>query len=471
MACVVMKFGGSLTASADLMQRIVQITQIEFAAWERVVVVVSAMAGVTDALLNAAEAAVQADAATYRRITNRLLHSHSQMIADLFGDGIEAQRLMSHIQQHLQSLLHICDAIVNKQAPLLLLKDQVMALGECMIAPILTALMQREGLRAVQVDPLALLITDNTHQHAHPVIDLVDTQADLILKPLLDAGVIPVVPGFIGKSRSGNLTTLGRGGSDLTATVLGAALDADEVWIWTYVDGIMSADPALVPNARVIPALTYDEVNELSYFGARVIHPGAIEPLVGRGIPLRVRSPFNLDHAGTLIQAEAPAEFAETLKAVTAVDGLCLNSVNHPFDLVSFLGKVRDIVGAALPAPSIVMQSHQRATLVFVVPTSEGPSAVSAIASNLTQHLPDWEVLPVKVIAAIGAFPSTRLTVDGPIRPIAAALGADNRLLIAVRTEDVQAAVRQLHWWVEQGAPSAGILYPRRMLSSGEETT
>lgn len=468
MACIVMKFGGSLTASADLMQRIVQITQIEFAAWERVVVVVSAMAGVTDALLNATEAAVHGDATHYRRIANRLLHSHLQMLTDLFRDAIETRRLTAQIQQHLQNLLHLCDAIASKQEPLPLLKDQVMALGEYMIAPLLTALMQREGLRAVQVDPLALIVTDNTHQHAHPVMDLIDTQADLILKPLLDAGAIPVVPGFVGKSRSGNLTTLGRGGSDLTATVLAAALDADEVWIWTHVDGIMSADPALVPNARVIPALTYDEVNELSYFGARVVHPGAIEPLIGRGIPLRVRSPFNLDHAGTLIQAETPTEFAETLKSVTAVDGLCLTSVNRPFDLVSFLGKVHHIVGAALPAPSIVMQSHQRATLVFVVPTSEGPSAVSSMANSLIQHLPDWEVQTVKVIAAIGAFPATRLTLDEPIRPIASALGSGNRRLIAIRTEDVQAAVRQLHWWVEQGTTSLGTMYPRRIPTSGE---
>src|SRR2546421_659299 len=210
-----MKFGGSLTADAKRISRVAQVIMAESLAWQRMVVVVSAMAGTTDLLGRATNLAAARNAAGYRRI-----------------------------------------------------------------------------------------VSDDRHQSANPLLDRIDERVEQVLRPLLDAGIVPIVTGFIGATRNGVLTTLGRGGSDYTATILAASVRADEVWMWTSVDGVMSADPALVPGTRVIPVLSYQEVGELSFFGAHIVHPRAVQPLLAQGIPLRVRNPFNLDHAGTLIQAE-----------------------------------------------------------------------------------------------------------------------------------------------------------------------
>jgi aspartate kinase len=207
--------------------------------------------------------------------------------------------------------------------------------------------------------------------------------------------------------------------------------------MWTHVDGIMSADPALVPSARVISELSYDEVAELSYFGARVLHPEAIAPLVRHRIPLRVRNPDNLDHAGTLIQTESAHV---GLKAVTAVDGLCLTLAGAAFDMAELLNQVRALVGGAAAGPVIALQGYHRATVVFVVPTSEGPSAVDDLAARLRAQMPRWEVRAAKVIAALG---SSRTLPEAGL--LAYASGPGGRRLFAVAPEDAQAVVRHLH--------------------------
>lgn len=444
MSLLVMKFGGSLTANAHQLRRVVQIIHAESLAWDHVLVVVSAMSGATDLLRRIAELAQQGESGAYRQLLAGLRADHLALIESLFSVGSARMRLIERLDQQLLDLLALCERLVQSKRLLPEQRDEAMAVGERLMASLVAALAQQEGVRAALVAAESVILTDGTPQNAHPLRDAIDERAEYILRPLLKGGVVPILAGFIGATRNGKTTTLGRGGSDLTATLLAAALGADEVWMWTSVDGIMSADPALVPNARVIPSLTYAEISELAFFGARVLHPDAIEPLIRPNIPLRVRNPHNLDHDGTLIQASVPAD-GRRAKAVTAVDGLYLALRDQPFDLVTFLQTLRAEAPNLVANLVIALHGYRHATLVFVVPTSEGPQAVLELRQHLQTLLPSWEVQPVKVIAAIGATVDLHLLLDKRIRPLASALGAESRRLIAVRPADVRAALQQLH--------------------------
>lgn len=444
MSLLVMKFGGSLTANAHQLRQVVRIIHAESLAWEQLVVVVSAMSGATDVLRRIAELAQQGENGAYRQLLHGLRADHLALIESLFPTGSLRTHLTQALDRQLLGLLALCERLAHSKKLLPEQRDEAMAVGERLMASLVAALAQQEGVRAALVAAESVILTDGTPQNAHPLRDAIDERAEYILRPLLKSGVVPILAGFIGATRNGKITTLGRGGSDLTATLLAAALGADEVWMWTSVDGIMSADPALVPNARVIPSLTYAEISELAFFGARLLHPDSIEPLIRPNIPLRVRNPHNLDHDGTLVQASVPAD-GRRAKAVTAVDGLYLALRDQPFDLVTFLQTLRAEAPNLVANLVIALHGYRHATLVFVVPTSEGPQAVLELRQRLQTRLPDWEVQPVKVIAAIGATVDLHLLLDKRIRPLASALGADGRRLIAVRPADVRAALQQLH--------------------------
>ncbi len=440
MSTLVMKFGGSLTADARSIQRVAQIILAEKLAWSQMVVVISAMAGATDGLARAAEMAATHDGVGYRRQIAAIRAQHVGVIEALFRTLPAREMLHKRIDHWLFDALTACDSIAARHETLPRDRDAVMIVGERMMADILLALVQAEGLRSALIDSASWMITDNHHQNANPLLEVVEERIERVMRPALTAGIAVLTEGFIGATRGGAMTTLGRGGSDYTATILASILHADEVWMWTRVDGIMSADPQLVPNARVIDMLSYDEIRELSYFGVRVLHPRAVDPLLPDAIPMRIRNPAGVDHVGTVIHAQsAPGG----LKAVSAIDGLFLSTSQAGIDLPEVLAQVNHLVGQAATGPVITVQSQGRSTLVFVVPTSEGPGAAAVAAQKLSAALPLWEVRTVKVIAAMGATVQNN-NLPG-IKALASAQGAGNRRVLAVAPEDVQAAVRYLH--------------------------
>jgi aspartate kinase len=458
MSTLVMKFGGRLLTDAKSIARVAQVILAETLAWKRMVVVISAMAGVTDTLNQAADLAAGRNATGYRRAVAGLRVKHLGVIEALLNSEAARRDLTEQLDRVLFDVLSVCDVGMTSREVSPRDRDSILAAGERLIVDILTAFVRQEGLRTAAIDATSLIVTDERHLNANPLIDLVDERVDRVLRPLLDAGIVPLVTGFIGETRNGVVTTLGRGGSDFTATILAASLHADEVWMWTNVDGVMSADPALVPGARVIPALSYEEVGELSYFGAHILHPRAVEPLLPHRIPLRVRNPFNLDHAGTLIQAETD-ETSAGLKAVTAADGLYLTISGQPIDITEFLERIRQLVGQMTVGPVIVMQSYLRTTLVFIVSTTAGPTALGTVIQRLSAELGSehWEFVPVKVIAVMGAMAQSALFEPGSgIHPLATAVGPGDRCLIAVAPPEVGVVVRQLHKLTNQAMTSSG---------------
>jgi aspartate kinase len=430
-----MKFGGSLSADARSIQQVAQVILAEALAWPKMVVVVSAMAGATDQLRRAVQEAAHHDEAAYRRTINNLRERHRQIVEALFpADGTRAI-LMKALDRWLFDALAACDLIASKRTTEATPRerDAVMSIGERLIAEILLALVQRDGLRCALLDGTALMPTDDNHQHASPVMEQVEDRVEKLLKPVLNAQTVALTGGFIGATRTNAITTLGRGGSDYTATILGSVLKAEEIWMWTHVDGIMSADPTFVPGARVIDVISYEEMRELAYFGVRLLLP--------RSIPMRVRNPFNLDHGGTLIQAQ-PSTIG--LRVVSAVDGLMITTPGV-IDLSQFLSQIGHLVGQSVAGPVIVMQSLARSTAVFVVLTSEGQGVVTNIIEKIKAglHAARFNLHAVKVIAVIGGTENLNAKLSVPI--LAYAQGPGKRALYAVQPEDVMSAVRQLH--------------------------
>ncbi|MBE2198338.1 MAG: aspartate kinase [Anaerolinea sp.] len=315
---LVMKFGGTSVGDAAAVAATAVLIQRAQAAGQTVVVVVSAMGSqpvkVTDLLL----AGVDAD---------ELRAIHATAVDALLDPDGERQAVLAEMEAILARYagLRRAGEVLGELTPRAL--DAIAGMGEQMSARLLAAYLRQTGTRAQAVDATELIVTDDRFGAASPLWPETETRVGERLRPLLAAGVIPVVTGFIGATKAGVTTTLGRGGSDFSAAILGRALRADEVWIWTDVDGVQTADPRLVAGTQTIPQLTYREVAELAYYGAKVLHPQTIRPCLESGIPLRVKNTFNPAHPGTLIVPDAPTSNGAGLKAVTAVKELSLITV------------------------------------------------------------------------------------------------------------------------------------------------
>jgi aspartate kinase len=253
---------------------------------------------------------------------------------------------------------------------------------------------------------------------------------------LLREGILPIVTGFIGATGDGVTTTLGRGGSDFTAAILGDCLDADEVWIWTDVDGVMTADPRIVANAQVIPVLSYSEVSELAFFGAKVLHPRTIRPVIERGIPLWVKNTFNPACAGTRIVRE-PQSTPGTVKAVTAIKGLSLVTVEGR-GMMGVPGiAARTFAAVASQGASVLMisQSSSEQSICFVIPMDSVEPVLQAIKDEMALELQRQDVDRISavddvvIVTAVGA--GMRGT-PGVAQGIFAALGASAINVIAI---------------------------------------
>ena len=284
------------------------------------------MRGVTDALIQGACTAAHGDDQTYAAVVADLRVRHTLAVAELL-EGAEARTaLLKTVDAYLDEFATFCRSILVLGEVTPRAMDAVSSLGERINARIVAAHLREMGLSAEAVDATELIITDDRFQQAAPLMEETRARVATTLAPLLDEGVVPIVTGFIGATSAGVTTTLGRGGSDYSAAILGAALDAAEVWTWTDVDGVMSADPRIVEEARVIPSLSYGEVGELAYFGAKVLHPKTISPVIERSIPVWVKNTFNPEFPGTRIIPE-PESAAGTVKAVTAIQGLSMVTV------------------------------------------------------------------------------------------------------------------------------------------------
>lgn len=384
MSLHVLKFGGTSVGSAPAISAVLAIVA-ERTREHKVVVVVSAMSGVTDALLRGAHAATAGDGQTFSDIALELERKHVAAASELVSDQNELTVLRQTTEYLLQEFRTLCHSVqvLGELSPRAL--DAIASLGERLSAPLVAAALRFAGTRADAFDATRLIVTDDRFGDAAPEMAPTRDRVREHLLPALERGAVPVVTGFIGATERGATTTLGgRGGSDYSAAVLGAVLDADAVHIYTDVDGVMSADPRLVPAARVIPTLSYEEIGELAYFGAKVLHPKAIRPVVERDIELVIRNTFNPEHQGTTIVRQT-REARGAIKAVTAIRNLSLLTVAGR-GMLGVPGVAARTFGAvARDGASILMisQASSEQSICFVVPSTTAETVMEALHDEL----------------------------------------------------------------------------------------
>jgi aspartate kinase len=317
MSLVVMKFGGTSVGDADRIRQACQIVQDHARTGTDVVVVVSAFSQVTDLIVKVLHASRTGDRRAVEEGLQQLAHRHETVLRQLFP----AEKLESvsvPVRAALRQLRDFSSAVLLLGSATPQVMDMALPLGEQISARVFAACLSDLGVESEFIDSSRVLVTDDKFGDASPDMDATRRHCAEIIIPPLRQGRIPVVMGYSGATASGQITTLGRGGSDYSATILGAALDAAEVWIWTDVDGVLTADPRVCPKAVTLPEITFAEAIELSYYGAKVIHRKATRPAMERGIPVWIKNSFRPQVQGTKIVESLPAN-NRPVKAVTAV--------------------------------------------------------------------------------------------------------------------------------------------------------
>jgi aspartokinase/homoserine dehydrogenase 1 len=268
--------------------------------------------------------------------------------------------------------------------------DAVASFGEQLSCSILAAVLRERGVRAQAVSATDLIVTDDTFGAAMPRVEATRQRLQAQIVPLLERGAIPVITGFVAATETGVTTTLGRGGSDFSAAIIGAGLDADEVWIWSDVDGILTADPNLVPQARTLTELSYAEASDLAYFGADVLHPKTIQPVIERGIPLRIVNSFNPGHPGTLI-VETPGSARELLPAIISTTGLSLIAIGSVDDSWALQMAARALQKLSEAGVDVLMfsQSFSEHSLNLIVREQDQGHCLKALSREFENGQPD----------------------------------------------------------------------------------
>lgn len=302
---IVHKFGGTSVGNAGAFARVADIV-VELAGRAPVdgrtgtVVVVSAMSGVTNRLIAGARAAAEGEMDEFQAVKAELLHRHLETARDLL-EGPERLEASGFVEDRLHELERLYRSIAVLGEMTRRGCDAVSAFGEQLSSHLLAAALRTRGLRARAFSATGLVVTDDHFGGAAPLPEPTRERLQEQVRPAVEQGVVPVITGFIGATPAGVTTTLGRGGSDYSAALIGAGLGADEVWIWSDVNGILTADPNIVPEARTLDELSYGEAASLARFGAEVLHPKTIGPIVAAAIPLRLLNTFRPDHPGTRI--------------------------------------------------------------------------------------------------------------------------------------------------------------------------
>jgi len=460
---LVMKFGGTSVGSVEAIAQAREIVTAARQDWPRLVVVASAFSGITNGLLNSARSAARGEMRPYEETVSALRERHAGAVEVLVRDPAQIRQVQGEIEELIASFSNLVQAIgaLGEATPRAL--DTVCSLGERISVRVLAAALRAGGLPAVVVDASRLIVTDENFQSAVPDPAETEAQTRAVLGPLLAQGQIPVVTGFIGATSSGVVTTLGRGGSDYSAALLGAALPADEVWIWTDVDGVMTADPRIVPEARTLPELSYREVSELAYYGAKVLHPKSIRPVIEAGITLRVRNTFNPEHPGTLLTGGNGKANGTTIKAVTAFRGMKLVTVEGRgmLGVPGVAARIFSAVATTGATVPLITEASSEQSLTFAVPCEAAGEVLAVLERELAEEIRRrnidrvWATEEVVIVTTVCPGMRHRLGVagrifsalgDAGVNVLAIAHGSsDVSISLVVTVADTQRTIRALH--------------------------
>jgi aspartate kinase len=451
---LVTKFGGTSVADPDAIRRLVAIVGDGAVTdpgrtsdgHHAPIVVVSALAGVTDKLIEVTRFAEDGDGERAASALRALLDRHLSVASAVTRESGEST--LSALRAEFDELIGLVHAlaVLHEVSPRSL--DAVVAVGEVVSSRIVAAALADAGIRSAWVDARRVLVTDAEHTAAAPDITATAERCRSLVSPALAAGEVPVLGGFIGATASGVTTTLGRGGSDYSAAIFGASLDVDEIQIWTDVDGMLTADPRVVPEPRLVPRLTFAEASELAYFGAKVLHPSTILPAVAKNIPVRILNSRRPGNAGTVITAQGDSGGA--LTAIACKRNVTVVDITSTRMLMAhgFLRRLFEVFERFKTAVDVVTTSE-----VSVSVTVDDTRRLDGVVDNLRSFAEVNCEPEMAIICAVGEnlradptlFASAVTALRGiPLRLVSQAAGRRN-VTFVLRDADVPNAMTQLH--------------------------
>jgi aspartate kinase len=458
---IVMKFGGTSVATGENIRRVANIIADSVKKDYRVVVVVSALAGVTNQLVEEAEKAKKKSEKQIQEFTKKLVEKHVAAATEAIENKSVQKEVEQVIGKTVDELEKILTGIcyVGELTPKS--EDYVLSFGERLSAPIVWGALRDLKLQSQYfTGKEAGIVTDSNFGEASPLMNVTTHQVKVRIEPLLEKKVIPVITGYMAATQDGVVTTLGRGGSDYTATILSVALAADEVWIWTDVDGIMTTDPKIVQSAKMLPQLSYGEAAEMAIFGAKAMHPRALEPVIEVHIPVRIRSVFNPENPGTLIADGQETKSTDVVKAVALIKDVAMINIRGAA-MVGAPGsysKVLDVLGKNNINIMMVSTAVSEANISLVIRRSLLGRALSTLEIALLGRGLISEITSeddVCVIAAMGANMKGTLGVASRIFTAMAQKGINIRMIaqgsselnisFVVKEKDGEEAVRAIH--------------------------
>ena len=376
--CVVMKFGGTSVGDSKAIARVAEIVRGRLP--HRPVVIVSAMAKVTDQLLQMARAAGDGDRQRALILARECRERHYNTAGELLGTALFTQ-FHSDLGSEFEELEELLRGIaaVGELTPRT--TDHVAAFGEVLSSKLVTAALSAYDLPATHVDSRDCIVTDETFMRAAPLFDDTNSKLREYVAPVIERAQVPVMGGFIGATRAGVTTTIGRGGSDFSAAIIGAGLNADKIEIWTDVDGMMTTDPNICPDARRIKTISFEEAAELAYFGAKVLHPATVLPAIQKNIPVYILNSRNPSCEGTRITARAP-QCKNFFKAIAAKKRITIVDVAAPRMLLAhgFLKAIFEAFDRHRIPVDVVSTSEVSVSL-----TVDSNESIPALAADLAK--------------------------------------------------------------------------------------
>ncbi len=457
---ITMKFGGTSVGDIQRLQEVASIVRTYLP--QRPIVVASAMAGVTNTLLETAQLALQRETDRVKKNVETLKEKHLNVANTLLKDAVRHRELIQR-----QSAL--IDELANLYRGVSLLKelsvrsiDAIASFGEILSCLQLAAILKDNGVNAEFVDARTIIRTDNHFGEAAVDFSVTNEKVKSALLPLIGKEIVPVITGFIGSTEDGLTTTLGRSGSDYTGSIVGAAMDSKEIWIWTDVDGVMTADPRYVTGAKVLSEISYREAAEMSYFGAKVIHPKTMMPAIEKNIPIRIKNTFNPPHPGTLI-SQLTNTTDRVVKNITSIDNLSLIAIegNGMVGVPGISARIFSALARVRVNVMMISQASSEHNVCIIVPQKDCGKAVKELRSefetDLAKKIVDDIAVQenVSIVAVVGegmkgmrgiAGKTFTAIANANVNIVAIAQGSSElNISLVVEQSEVRKAVQAIH--------------------------
>jgi aspartate kinase len=382
---LVMKFGGTAVDSPDKVKHVAKLIK-SHKPGNDVVCVVSAVRGMTDGLLAIADSVRRGDKTSIEDFVKKALSIHTEIATNAISDKKQREQALAGVKKTVGELKDVLGGIVllGEVTPKSL--DYMLSFGERLSTPIVAYALMDIGVDAEALTGKeAGIVTDSNFGEARPLIDTTKLRVNHKLSPITKRGAVPVITGFVGADQHGNITTIGRGGSDYTATIVAASIGADEVWLWSDVDGLMTADPKIVKSAQVLKEVSFAEAMEMALFGAKYMHPRALEPVMDTKIPIRIRNTFNTKHPGTVITQRPSRDSQKIVKSVSAIRHTALIDVSGG-GMVGAPGtaaKIFDTLAKNRVNIMMISQSPSESSISMVVRKTDLDKATTTLELNL----------------------------------------------------------------------------------------